>query len=98
MQERDFRELAELDRDLIARARDQIRDQPASPETERLIEFLEELMNTRLDKIMRLATKNDLPDLECAMKEEVELYFTIRESLETCAKQLGIDLNGGGYE
>lgn len=97
MQERDIQDLAELDRDLIPRTREIIKELPEdSPERDCLIEKLEDLAETRIYKILRFAFRND--PIECAVLAEITLYNEIRKSLEKCARELGVNLNGGGEE
>lgn len=99
LQERDISEIAELDTGLIENARNTIRELPEdSPERGCLIDYLTDLVETRIWKIMRLVHRNQPIDTECAQAEEIQLYDTIRESREECARKLGIDLNRGGEE
>jgi len=97
MRERDIRDLAELDWNLIVRAREIIRELPEdSPERDRLIEKLEDLTEIRIHKILRFAFRND--PIDCALQAEITLYDEIRKSRDNCGRELGVNLNGGGVE
>lgn len=99
MQERDTRDLADLDKGLIQNVRNMIKELPeGTPERDCLVDYIADLINNRIDKITRMVLNGKPIDPECAQKEEVELYTVIKENVEHCAEKLGVELNRGGDE
>jgi len=90
--ERDIRELAVLDPDLLDRVRSCINARGNTIEAEILLDRLEDLAALRIHKLIGLATQHfgdtDLPDLEGATDPETELYSAIVAALKRCAEQL----------
>ncbi len=101
-QECDIRELTDLDQDLVDRVRTRIRmildqvpaDQDAIDEATALTDLLADLARQRIDKILAMALQDVLgggdPCLDGFLAAEKELYFAARESIWSCADQLGI--------
>jgi len=99
MQERDIRDLADLDTGLIRNVRDMIQELPeGSPERDCLVDYFTDLINNRIDKITRMVLNGKPIDPECAQKEEIELYTVIKENLDQCAEKLGVTFNRGDQE
>lgn len=99
MQERDIRDLADLDAGMIQNVRNMIQELPeGSPERDCLVDYLTDLVTTRIDKITRIVLSGKPLDPECAQKEEIELYTTIKTNLEKTAKELGVTFNRGDQE
>lgn len=99
MQERDIRDLADIDTGLIRNVRDMIQELPeGSPERDCLVDYFTDLINNRIDKITRMVLNGKPIDPECAQKEEIELYTVIKENVEHCAEKLGVTFNRGDQE
>ncbi len=99
MQERDTRDLADLDAGMIQNVRNTIKELPeGTPERDCLVDYLTDLVTTRIDKITRIVLNGKPIDPECAQKEEIELYTVIKENLDQCAEKLGVTFNRGDQE
>ena len=96
--ERDIRELAVLDPDLLDRVRSCIKARGNTIEAEVLLDGLEDLAALRIHKLIGLATQyfGDTcpPDLEGATAPETELYHAIVAALQRCVEQLCMPQGG----